>query len=338
MIGRDNYEIWFIDFLDGKLSSAQEAELYVFLSLNPDLKAELEDLSADVLVLSQTIELPDLSLKKEIKPVGNISETNYEEIFIAGREGDLTPTEKNELEEFLSINPLLVIEFEYFKKLAVSHNGERFPSKNKLKHSPMIISLFRYAAAASVIVLLGIGIARYGSGVSYGPAEMALSYTLGFPKAVLPLAGNLNHSNAVVAKHEKQEGTTKILIPNANPPLQTTDVDLLAAVSLPSQEFNVDISESNFKGFALPENPGNNEVLSFRQVVGKMVESGFGENGFSEGLKTEQQITAGDMIDLAASPFKNDKQPVLSTTEANATGKRRIKLNLGIFEADFALH
>jgi hypothetical protein len=336
MIGKDNYEIWFMDFLDGRLSSGQEAELYAFLSLNPDLKAELDEMSIDVPVLFEGSLPFKLPLKKEIKPVGSITETNYEEVFIASREGDLVSSQKSELEKFLSINPFLVSEFEYFKKMTVSHNGELFPSKRKLKHSPVIIPIFRYAAAASIIVLLGIGIVRYGSEISHQPAEMALSYTLGFPKNVLPQAATTSFPN-VMAIESKFQGTKEKPVKNTNPQVHITDVDLQAVVSLPAQGPNVNITESNFTGFKVQENEVSNDALSFRQVVGKVMEGSFGENSFSEGLKTEQQITAVDMVDLAASPFRNNKQPVLSTTEDNTTGKRRVRLNFGIFEADFAL-
>jgi len=338
MIGMDNYEIWFIDFLDGKLSSGQEAELYTFLSLHPDLKAELDDLSVDVPLLFETLHVPDLPLKKEIKPVGNITEANYEQIFIASREGDLSSSEKLGLEEFLTINPFLVFEKSYYEKLTVSHRGERFLQKNRLKRSPLVVPLFRYAAAASVIVLLGVGIARYNLGISHQPAEMALSYTWGFPKTGYPQVEVTNVSNVMAAAQTKKHEITEAMGRSVNLPMRITGIDLQVAVPLPTHGFNANISESHFPGFSIQENGMDDDALSFRQVVGKVMESSFGESGLSDGLRKEQPITAKDMVDLAASPFKNDKQPVLSTTGDNTGGKRRIKLNLGIFEADFALH
>ena len=40
MINRSNYEVWFIDYADGKLSHEHVAELLLFLEENPDLKNE----------------------------------------------------------------------------------------------------------------------------------------------------------------------------------------------------------------------------------------------------------------------------------------------------------
>ena len=44
-IDRSNYEIWFIDWLDGNLNSLQVEQLKLFLDQNPDLREELDDLN-----------------------------------------------------------------------------------------------------------------------------------------------------------------------------------------------------------------------------------------------------------------------------------------------------
>ena len=49
-IDRSNYEIWFIDWLDGNLNSLQVEQLKLFLDQNPDLREELNDLTTMNLV------------------------------------------------------------------------------------------------------------------------------------------------------------------------------------------------------------------------------------------------------------------------------------------------
>ncbi len=44
-INRSNYEIWFIDWLDGNLNNLQAEQLKLFLDQNPDLREELNDLT-----------------------------------------------------------------------------------------------------------------------------------------------------------------------------------------------------------------------------------------------------------------------------------------------------
>ncbi|KXK46137.1 MAG: hypothetical protein UZ10_BCD003001461 [Bacteroidetes bacterium OLB10] len=59
MINRENYEIWFIDYFDGKLSPEQTAELLLFLEENGDLKLEFDSFS--------NITLPEQDVKFENK-------------------------------------------------------------------------------------------------------------------------------------------------------------------------------------------------------------------------------------------------------------------------------
>ncbi len=44
-IDRSNYEIWFIDWLDGNLTGKEIEQLKLFLDQNPDLREEFNDLA-----------------------------------------------------------------------------------------------------------------------------------------------------------------------------------------------------------------------------------------------------------------------------------------------------
>ena len=43
-ISRENYESWFLDYLDGRLDAGQQGILRAFLEFNPDLRLELESM------------------------------------------------------------------------------------------------------------------------------------------------------------------------------------------------------------------------------------------------------------------------------------------------------
>jgi len=43
-ISRQNYEQYFVDYLDGKLNEKQVGILMSFIEFNPDLKVELADI------------------------------------------------------------------------------------------------------------------------------------------------------------------------------------------------------------------------------------------------------------------------------------------------------
>lgn len=59
-INKENYEAWFLDFAEGTLSDSQIEELNEFLSMNPELKAELD--AFEIIPLQ-----PDLSVVFENK-------------------------------------------------------------------------------------------------------------------------------------------------------------------------------------------------------------------------------------------------------------------------------
>ena len=49
MITRENYEIYFIDYMDGNLSERERAEVEAFLLVHPDLQEQLDGMGDGVL-------------------------------------------------------------------------------------------------------------------------------------------------------------------------------------------------------------------------------------------------------------------------------------------------
>lgn len=68
MINRNNYEAFFLDYIEGRLNEEQRAEVQLFLLANPDLAAEIEDL--DVLPPSDQTQTNDdrLNLYRSLHP------------------------------------------------------------------------------------------------------------------------------------------------------------------------------------------------------------------------------------------------------------------------------
>ena len=95
-INRHNYEEIFIDYLDGNLDYHDVAELMLFLSENPELDAELEDLQNVIINIKQD-RLPNKNLLK--KEEGTLSGSIIDDKCIAKLEGDLN---KEELKSFNS--------------------------------------------------------------------------------------------------------------------------------------------------------------------------------------------------------------------------------------------
>jgi hypothetical protein len=88
-INRNNYEVYIIDYFDGKLDPVQTAELMYFLSQNPDLEYEFNAFENLKMPESQ-IKFNDKEvLKKEYADVKSVTDINFEEFCIAEIEGDL---------------------------------------------------------------------------------------------------------------------------------------------------------------------------------------------------------------------------------------------------------
>lgn len=147
-INRHNYEAFFLDHLEERLSPEQEIELMEFLSLNPDLAAELTDYES-VYLDKEEIVFPEKSgIKKngeELTPV---------EQLIALMEGDLTPNEATELKKKIHSDKYLQTQSELLSitKL-VPDTRIRYPYKSKLKRKGKVVYIWRYAAAAAIVII-----------------------------------------------------------------------------------------------------------------------------------------------------------------------------------------
>lgn len=163
-INHSNYEIFFLDYLEGRLNQQQIAELRIFLEAHPDLKEEMEGLEPVSLAPDESVIYNGKEMLKRpmIMPVGRINERNYEEFFIAAEENDLSGSEKTNLERFLVKNPLLQNEYDLISKSRIQPDRSIvFPDKASLKKTfiiPFAPRLIYYGAAVAATLLLLIGL------------------------------------------------------------------------------------------------------------------------------------------------------------------------------------
>lgn len=151
-INRTNYEIFFLDYYEGNLPSAQVEELMAFLDQEPDLKAEFDDFDLVRLEGADTVLFEGkASLKR-----GEITADNYERYFAAFVEGDLNPEECLAVENFAYSSPSLQRELELMQKTRLKTDYSIvFSGKNELKRGriiPLYAQLMRYGAVAAVVL------------------------------------------------------------------------------------------------------------------------------------------------------------------------------------------
>ncbi len=155
-INRNNYEIFFIDFYDGRVTDAGKHEMELFLAENPDLKEEFdafENITIDSTIISYTAK-QDLK-KQEIAEVDGLNEDNYENAFIAWYENDLIAKERASLLSFLSTNQQLEKEFKLHATLKLKQDNLVFESKEILKKKAYI-AYYWYGVAAALLMLFAV--------------------------------------------------------------------------------------------------------------------------------------------------------------------------------------
>jgi tellurite resistance protein len=155
-INRNNYEVFFIDFYDGKLTDAQQLEMELFLERHPDLKMEFDEFESITVDAAKISFSQKRALKKpEIVEVAGIHEDNYEEAFIAWYENDLSADEKASLMSFIKANPHLDKEFQSHKSLLIKKEDVVFEDKEALKKRGYI-GYYWYGVAAALLIFLAV--------------------------------------------------------------------------------------------------------------------------------------------------------------------------------------
>src|SRR6188474_164110 len=164
-ITRNNYEEFFILYLDNELCSDDRSEVESFVRENPDLKNEFD-------LLLQTRMTPDHDLmfdgKQQLLKTASpapISETNFEEWLLLYIDNELTPKEKIAVEEFVTQNSSAENALKQLQKTKLHpEHAVVFPNKEILyrreKRTPLVaIRVWRIAVAAAL--LLGISTAAF---------------------------------------------------------------------------------------------------------------------------------------------------------------------------------
>jgi hypothetical protein len=155
---RSNYEIWFTDWLDGKLSDDKVEELKLFLRQNPDLKEELDGIESVRLNPTESI----FKGKKQLfKSAEDLSDSQLDYLYIASLENDLTPVQKRELNDMLDRDESRKKRFELIQKLKLKPPEYLFKNKSILKKLTIGQKLLRLSlivSSTAAIVALAVSV------------------------------------------------------------------------------------------------------------------------------------------------------------------------------------
>lgn len=148
-----NYEAYYLDFLEGNLSSEDEMLLLDFLEEHPECKMEDDELPQ---FEAPGVSLGDTSFLKETGDNDAISPSNIDHFLIAEAEGILEPNKQDELNDFLKDNPsydkdrkqVAAVYFEPDTSIVLN-------DKSELKRRKTIV-LWPYVASAAAAVIAAV--------------------------------------------------------------------------------------------------------------------------------------------------------------------------------------
>lgn len=214
-INRENYELFFIDYIEGNLSPNDSLVLLLFLEANPDLKEELEAVSQTILVPpAATPSFNKQLLKKsEHNAYGISNDDDY--LCIAFLEGDLSANESADFLESVPKNEELKARLHKHsttKLIADTHT--HFPNRQSLKRGALhsiAPSITRFgvtlAAASAIGAILWFGNSYF---VSTTQTEIQANIpTLPVEKPATP-SGNAQPTGTTTINRDtnKNKGTT----------------------------------------------------------------------------------------------------------------------------------
>lgn len=282
MITRDNYEAWFILYLDNELDAESRAAVEAFALAHPDLGEELDMLLQTRLVPDSHQRFGPLDSLMKKEATEDAIPDQYRDWMLLRVDGELDAEKENELDEWLANEPAGQKEMEWLLRTRLQPEAELvYPDKENLYRTELprraiIIQWRRIAVAASL--LLAISTAAHVWSVQ----ERNNNST--DPIAENPVAvSNIPVKQPVASEENKQNQTTPANTP-ANPALkyeQTVEVQAtkssgrnetrLAQRNTITQQASAIAAVSN-KTNGLPDgsktNPNLNAALETAQTTG----------------------------------------------------------------------
>jgi hypothetical protein len=216
-IDRSNYEIWFIDRLDGNLTEQQTEQLMLFLSENPDLQDELRDMDSSVIIPPPAEFTGKAGLRKT---AAEITDIQFEYLCAAYAENDLSPEEVNEFSQITASDPRRRKTAELIGRIKLLPPDIRYLHKNRLRKTTPFQRTLRLSAA-----LLGTA------------ATIALLITLSVSIPGNEMGDRDNISQTITNENATEQPVIQQL--TANPPAESgkseDEVNIIApATSIPS--------------------------------------------------------------------------------------------------------
>jgi hypothetical protein len=316
-INRNNYEAYFLDYFENRLSSEDLKDLMTFLSSNPDLLIEFNVFENITLETANSVYNDKFKLKKTLSDIKVINETNLDEFCISKIEGDIDNAADIKLLTYFEENPTKKASYELYLKLKLKPDYSiRFDGKSKLKRKYLGKSSLRpiYYIAAAAAILLAV-----------------VSYTLHYNPGI-PVNQNLLTINPISALPNTTE--SKIPEKRLQPDHNKTNVKVFKKVE------EAVFPESHMNKFSLEEiasksaiiqcqnnifyEPklvsGNNDMYILSEIA--KTDTGKGNHKIDRDYPSLQDLAINKIVDLA------QKGNIVNSDNKNISFKEMLKQGL----------
>lgn len=154
-INRNNYEAYFIDYLEGNLDKSLVDGFIEFIQSNPDLKEELALFESH----SAMPENISFNKKNSLYKEKYDSEKEFNTAAVASLEGDISKEEKFEFEMYLAEHPDKKEEAALFSQTKLrADESVTFNKKNKLYRKPIGKVILLWSSRVAAILILGLAV------------------------------------------------------------------------------------------------------------------------------------------------------------------------------------
>lgn len=211
-INNNNYELFLMDYLDGKLDANEVSEVLLFLEQNPDIKTEFEGIAEINIVDLQEAPMSFAHLKQ--KEFGQIKK-GYEPLMVGALEGDLTTAERITLNTGFELYPELIQEQTLFAQTILQpDDAVIYPDKKSLKRGPVWVLHRNVMIRVAAVLLMAITAGWYFMdnkivNPSYPPTTASLPLTKQ-PKKLHSIASTLPAAQPSNSHKENQQSLVKI--------------------------------------------------------------------------------------------------------------------------------
>ncbi len=160
-INRNNYESWFMDYIDGRLDTAAVEMLMTFLDANPDLRKELDGLKEIRLEPGQVDYADKAALRKpDNDPDPSILLEHFEDYCLAAVEKQLSQREEEILQEIVEQDPEKFMTYRLYQSTILKTDPQiKYPRKSGLRKRYIELPAVRISTAsiaAAVLLLLAL--------------------------------------------------------------------------------------------------------------------------------------------------------------------------------------